>query len=336
MSNFIKFLNPIIEALKELGGSGTVGEVTNKIIEKMNIPEEEQDVACTNILLAKSKLANLGFADSSKYGVWNLTEKGQKEKFSEDLIQKTWHTGSDNKLRSHQKTGMIFLSTRNFPIELKNRLDKIRQNLDMTFEFILGEAASLGADILEGKLNPEFSLNDLNLSNKKELDIDPDSLENDFENLLGDYQTELLSTLKSLPPEGFERICQRLFRESGFKQVIVTGKSGDGGIDGEGILQINPFVSFKILFQCKRYDKSVSSSTIRDFRGAMSGRADKGIILTTGSFTLEAKKEANREGVTPIELVDGNKIVEMFEAHNLGINPKKVFELDHSFFDTFR
>lgn len=336
MSNFITFLNPIIEALKELGGSGTVGEVTNKIIEKMNIPEEEQDEACTNILLAKSKLANLGFADSSKYGVWNLTEKGQKEKFSEDLIQKTWKPERGKKLRGHQKTGMTFLSTRNFPIGLKNRLDQIRQNLDMTFEFILGEAASLGADILEGKLKPESSSNDLNLSNKKELDINPDSLENDFGDSFEVYKAELLYILKSLPPEGFERICQRLLRESGFQQVIVTGKSGDGGIDGEGILQINPFVSFKILFQCKRYDKSVASSTIRDFRGAMSGRADKGIILTTGSFTLEAKKEANREGVTPIELVDGNKIVEMFEAHNLGINPKKVVELDHSFFDTFR
>ena len=130
-----------------------------------------------------------------------------------------------------------------------------------------------------------------------------------------DYQSELLDILKSLPPNGFERICQRLLRESGFEQVNVTGRSGDGGIDGIGVLQVNPFVSFKVLFQCKRYQGSVGSSTIRDFRGAMMGRADKGIIMTTGTFTMDAKKEARRDGVTPIELVDGEKLVEMFEMY---------------------
>lgn len=114
---------------------------------------------------------------------------------------------------------------------------------------------------------------------------------------------ELLNILKALPPSGFERICQRLLRESGFQQVVVTGKSGDGGIDGHGILQINPVVSFNVLFQCKRYQGSVSASHVRDFRGAMMGRTDKGIILTTGTFTLDAKKEARRDGVPPIELV---------------------------------
>lgn len=102
------------------------------------------------------------------------------------------------------------------------------------------------------------------------------------------YRDRLLSILKELPPDGFERLCQRLLREAGFTQVTVTGKSGDGGIDGNGLSQINPFVSFRVPFQCKRYDKSVTPSQIRDFRGAMMGRADKGIILTTGTFTVEA------------------------------------------------
>ena len=104
-----------------------------------------------------------------------------------------------------------------------------------------------------------------------------------------DYRASLLNELKSLPPVGFERICQRVLRESGFEQVNVTGTSGDGGIDGIGILQVNPFVSFKVLFQCKRYQGSVGSSVVRDFRGAMMGRADKGITMTTGTFTRDAK-----------------------------------------------
>jgi restriction system protein len=151
-----------------------------------------------------------------------------------------------------------------------------------------------------------------------------------------DHRIILLEKLMALPADGFERLCQRLLRESGFESVTVTGKSGDGGLDGIGVLQVNPFVSFKVLFQCKRYNGSVSPSQVRDFRGAMMGRADKGIILTTGTFTSEAKKEAVRDGVPPIELVDGEKLVDMFETLELGLKPKKAYDIDEKFFDDFR
>ncbi len=165
----------------------------------------------------------------------------------------------------------------------------------------------------------------------------PDEDEGDIEEGIGfiDYKEELLSILKSIPPSGFERICQRLLRESNFEQVKVTGKSGDGGIDGNGILQINPFVSFSVMFQCKRYQGTVGSSQIRDFRGAMMGRADKGIFITTGTFSKDAKKEARRDGVPPIELVDGEKLVEMFEVLELGLKPKKTYDIDYKFFKEF-
>jgi restriction system protein len=151
-----------------------------------------------------------------------------------------------------------------------------------------------------------------------------------------DYRTTLLQTIAGLSPSGFERLCQRLLRESGFENVIVTGRTGDGGIDGTGILQITPFVSFKVLFQCKRYSGSVSPSQVRDFRGAMLGRTDKGIIITTGTFTSEARKEAIRDGVPQIELVDGEKLVNMFEALKLGLIPKVTFDVDYDFFGEFR
>jgi restriction system protein len=150
-----------------------------------------------------------------------------------------------------------------------------------------------------------------------------------------DYRADLLKLLRALSPEGFERLCQRLLRESGFEQVVVTGRSGDGGIDGLGILQINPFVSFNVLFQCKRYSGSVSPSQIRDFRGAMQGRADKGIILTTGTFTVEAKKEARRDGAPPIELVDGDDLIMLFENLEFGLKPRKTYDLDENFFNEF-
>ena len=142
--------------------------------------------------------------------------------------------------------------------------------------------------------------------------------------------------MKSLSPGGFERVSQRLLRESGFERVLVTGKSGDGGIDGHGILQVNPFVSFMVLFQCKRYAGAVSASQVRDFRGAMMGRADKGIIITTGTFTTEATKEARRDGAPPIELVDGETLAQMFERLELGVKPKIVYFVDEAFFEEYR
>jgi restriction system protein len=151
-----------------------------------------------------------------------------------------------------------------------------------------------------------------------------------------DHRTDLLNLIKSLPPSGFERLSQRLLRESGFQKVVVTGRTGDGGIDGVGILQVNPFVSFNILFQCKRYQGAVTPSQIRDFRGAMMGRADKSIIITTGTFTLDAKKEARRDGAPPIELVDGDILVQMFEQLQLGLIPRTTYDVDEKFFDDFK
>jgi restriction system protein len=151
-----------------------------------------------------------------------------------------------------------------------------------------------------------------------------------------DYRYELIQILKNLPASGFERLSQRLLREAGFVQVVVTGNSGDGGIDGYGTLQVNPLVSFKVLFQCKRYAKSVSPSQVRDFRGAMSGRTDKGIIITTGTFTAEARREASRDGVPPIELIDGEKLVDMLEHLELGLKPVRTFAVDTPFFDEFK
>jgi len=150
-----------------------------------------------------------------------------------------------------------------------------------------------------------------------------------------DHRSALMRLLQSLPSSGFERLCQLLLRESGFERVTVTGKSGDGGIDGIGILQINPFVSFKVLFQCKRYVGAVTVSQVRDFRGAMMGRADKGIILTTGTFTADAHAEAVRDGVPPIELVDGEKLMDMFESLELGLKPKKAYDIELEFFEKF-
>jgi restriction system protein len=282
-AQFVRYFGPLLDALRELGGSGTPDEVVERIATDLGLPDEVQNDLLPSggprfrnqIAWARFYLVREGLLDSSKRGIWSLTEKGR----TTSLV--------------HEQARELFL-----------RWVKIFQEQRRA----KAEAEEpIAEQVAEGTGSPSK-----------------------------DYRAEAIDLLLGLPPAGFERLSQRLLREAGFTQVVVTGQSGDGGIDGHGTLQINPLVSFKVLFQCKRYAKSVSPSHVRDFRGAMAGRADKGIIITTGSFTTEARREASRDGAPPIELIDGEKVVDMLENLELGLRPVTTYELDHSFFSEFR
>ncbi len=133
-----------------------------------------------------------------------------------------------------------------------------------------------------------------------------------------------MATLLEMQPDAFERLCQRVLRESGFIQVEVTGRSGDGGIDGHGLVRLAGLISFPVIFQCKRYRNTISSSIVRDFRGAMVGRADKGLIITTGRFTQDASQEATRDGAPPIDLIDGEQLIDKLKDLKLGVVTRQV------------
>ena len=145
----------------------------------------------------------------------------------------------------------------------------------------------------------------------------------------------LLKKMQSIPPDAFERLCQRLLRASNFTRVEVSGKSGDGGIDGVGVLRLN-LISFQVLFQCKRWKGSVGSEVVRNFRGAMQGRADKGLIITTGTFTGDARKEATRDGAPAIDLIDGQALCGLMKDLSLGVRVREVrteeVTIDEEFF----
>lgn len=133
-----------------------------------------------------------------------------------------------------------------------------------------------------------------------------------------DWKDQLLETLLAMSPQAFERLAQRLLREAGFSSTVVTGRSGDGGIDGLGVYQLS-LLSFPVFFQCKRYSGSVTPSAVRDFRGAMAGRGDKGLLITTGTFTSDARKEAKRDGAPPIDLIDGDQLCDLLKENTLGV-----------------
>lgn len=278
-SRFTRFLGPVLEALKDLGGSGRPDEVVDWIATTLDISEDEQNALLASgqlrfakdIHFARYYLAETGHIDRSKRGVWSLTVKGLSACLTQqDAVSITQEVQAASRRKA--------------------------ENVDTT----------------------------------SSQDEEPPSIEET------DHRARVMGILRDLSAGGFERLCQWLLRESGFQQVHVTGRSGDGGIDGNGLLQINPFVSFQVLFQCKRYDgRTVSTSEVRDFRGAMMGRADKGIIMTTGAFTKDAKREAVRDGVPPIELVDGEKLLDMFEQLEFGLRPVTKYEVVDEFFEEF-
>jgi restriction system protein len=139
-----------------------------------------------------------------------------------------------------------------------------------------------------------------------------------------------------MSPAAFERLSQRILRESGFTKVEVTGRAGDGGIDGTGVLRMN-LLSFHVLFQCKRWRGSVGPSVVRDFRGAMVGRADKGLIITTGAFSADARREATRDGAPAIDLVDGDALCDLLKDRGIGVRIRMVEDIsvDEAAFASF-
>jgi len=188
------------------------------------------------------------------------------------------------------------------------------------------ETTSLGKELTEGEIEPRWRDYLAQLAEKRkkkkkaaqEAGADPDLAAEDANEETDDWREELLQVLLNMDPSDFEHLAKRLLRAAGFINATVMGGAGDGGIDGMGVYRLS-LVSFPVYFQCKRYKGSVGPEKVRDFRGAMQGRGDKGLLITTGNFTAEAKKEATRDGAPPIDLIDGEHLCDLLKDHRLGV-----------------
>ncbi len=263
-----------VEALKDLGGSATVQELDEKVIELEGVTEAEQALTMprddnrmrVNYYLgwARTFLKRGDALVNSSRGVWALTESGAAI------------TGLNETRAIHDKVNL----------EERERA-KAKRQAAKTEETGIDEPTNDG----------------------------PEEAEN--------WKSTLLAVLSTMSPGAFERLSQRLLREAGFTKVEVRGKSGDGGIDGAGVLRVN-LVSFQIYFQCKRWKGSVGSKEIRDFRGALQGRADKGLFITTGHFTSQASDEATRDGAIAIDLIDGDRLCDLLKENRLGVKTEMI------------
>ena len=278
LPTYDRLMNPLLRAIRELGGSGSIEEIYDKVVELEKLPEEvlsqlhdpersNQTEVGYRLAWARTYLKRYGLLENSARGVWSLSAKGRElEKVDPQDVIRTVRA-QDKKQRPTKEPDAAA------PVELSEEVEWAQR-----LHYMLTQR---------------------------------------------------------LAPAAFERLVQRLLRESGFTQVEVTGRSGDGGIDGRGIARINGFMSFHVLFQCKRYKGSVSPAEVRDFRGAMVGRADKGLFITTGTFTPAAVKEATRDGAPPIDLVDGTELAQKLMEFGLGIRKELIetYIVDDSWFE---
>lgn len=163
-------------------------------------------------------------------------------------------------------------------------------------------------------------------------DSDPENNEIEFPEEVKPWRTQLAEVLYKMEPFAFERLSQRLLRECGFTHVEVTKKTGDGGIDGTGKLRINGIFSFNVAFQCKRYKGLVSASDIRDFRGSLTTDIEKGVLITTGTFSKAASEEASNPGKQQIDLIDGEEFITKLAEYGIGVREVKIYEIDEDFF----
>lgn len=305
------FMFQVLLTLRELGGSAHVRELDDRVIAGMQlseaqqavlIPSGRQSVAVNRVRWACSYLRMAGALVNPKRGVWSLTDLG-------------WNA---------TEADIPELDARSRNIARESMLAKkaagAAASLPVVPSVDLGVAEAQGPNVTALVESAE-QLDAVQLDDSTPL-AEPYLASTD-PNVWHGY---LLNVLKEMPPAAFERLCQQMLRESGFVKVQVIGKSGDGGIDGIGVLQM-ALLSFQVFFQCKRYQGSVGASAIRDFRGAMVGRTDKGLFITTGTFTSAARLEATRDGAPVLDLIDGEALCEQLKQCNLGVTTRMVEEV---------
>ena len=385
-----ELFNPIIEALRHLGGSGRNSDIAEKVVDLLGIPdrvaqEMHKDGNKTELEdrlgWSRTYLKTYGVIDNPRPGTWELTEKGKTtrevdpgevvasykgRRISGGHLSEHWRSellgGQDTEEvpKSHEMYNAVLAALRRRGGSA--RINEITQEV-IAVMGIPDHIAEIphkngGQTELEYNLgwtrtylknygainNPRMGVWTLTAKGNATGEVDHEKVVAGYENKRTSsgndpeqWRDELLSMLQSMPPEGFERLCQRLLRESGFIEVTVTERSGDGGISGHGLIRLGGLISFQVMFRFKRPSSNVSTKEISEFRGDMQGRSEKGVFCTTGDFTQEARREAIRSGVPLIDLIDGTGLTDLLIQLELGVKPIQAAvegDIDMNFFQS--
>lgn len=284
---YVDMMLPTLQVLDKLGGSGTRDEIDDAVIAHMGFTDEQLAVEFPPTAKQKGSKIIHRLAWARTY----LKKIGTVDNSRRAVW--TLEPPARSYLDMDPSEAAAALRAADSEVRRQRRLDKIAS-----------EAASYEA------------------TTEEDADVAPPELDDAYE-----WTDRLIARLLELSPAAFERLAQRLLREAGFKNVEVTGRSGDGGIDGIGVYRPS-LISFPIFFQCKRFKDSVGPGMVRDFRGAMAGRGEKGLLITTGTFTAEAKREANRDGAPPVELIDGQDLCDLLKEFNVGVSTRVIEAVD--------
>ena len=299
---FLRFMNPLLDAMREKGGQARPREIYDAVAQNLNLSEEERTVTNKNgyprfenqIAWARSYLVKTGYLDSPSRGVWRLTDKGKEARLDGPDIDLIWRRVMEMNALAKAKAGT----------EIETVTETVPE--------------------------PEASMKD-----EEDEVIAPSPQTSPY----SDHRPSLITLIGSMTPAGFEDFCSELLARVGVEDVQTTRHSKDGGIDGTGRLRINEFVSQPIAFQAKKFDGSgrkVSSEEIQRFRGAIGGHIAKGIFFTTTTFSEDAKREAKALGKIELELVDLDRILEICETYEIGLTEQKILITEPSFFERFR
>jgi len=284
---FIRWMPSILNALRQMGGSGTARDVIKSVAKLENVSAEAQEIKnkggalrfYNQVAWARQYLLWEGLLDSTKRGVWTLTDKGRDTKLSPAISRELF-----------LKWVKIHAQTKSKPKE-----SAVPQSKDAETSTPLSSDA--------------FKIQ---------------------------HREALIELLQNISADGFERLCRDIMLEMGLSNVVCVGKTGDGGIDGHGLLELNLVVTLRVAYQCKKYSAGVGASEIRDFQSAIRGKFDKGILFSTGHFTPAAEKQAAEPGNEFIELIDGERLMELLEKLEFGLNPKTVYDINFPFFEKYK
>jgi restriction system protein len=292
---FIQYFQPVLNALKDLGSSARPKEVYGWIAERLEIPQS--DIEGIN--------------------------KGGQSKFENQVHWARFYLAKAGYIDTEQRGVWVLTEAGREAVLSHEQAHALFRQIHDSFKIQNSSGKS--------ELSAESSLSSADDDESEDTTAPDDKIYLNQDEI----QQELVRTLRSLSDKGFEELCARLLRHIGFENVNVTGRAGDEGIDGEGFLLINRFVRTKVMFQCKRYEGTVGPDKIRDFRGAIQGRAERGILLTTGTFTRGAVEAAARENATPIELVDIDELIKLLVEESLGVREAKALQIERAFFKPY-